>query len=261
MMKPRFKVQPSQLEDSRSIRAAFRGVCRWLFPLLGERVGVRGNRALNLGASMSWYRRTGSPFIVLSFSLLVGLWSLEAGIWTARAASTNTPASLDYSSFKIITDRNIFNAKRSSIYKPPTPGATIPAARIESFALLGTMSYEKGPFAFFDGTSSDYRKVIKADDTIAGFKVVDVQPAYVKLTSGTNQMLLLVGKQLQRENGGPWQIADRAERAEAPQFSSDRGRPRRDSRRAPEVASEPGPPGPGTDGPPPGVIFDAAAEA
>src|SRR5438067_12973115 len=137
MMKPRFKVQPSQSEDSRSIRAAFRRVCRWLLPLLGERVGVRGNRALNLGASAWWYRRTGSPFTVLSlFFLLVGLWSLEAGIWTARAASTNTPASLDYSSFKIITDRNIFNPKRSSIYKPPTPGATIPAARVESFALL-----------------------------------------------------------------------------------------------------------------------------
>jgi len=33
------------------------------------------------------------------------------------------------------------------------------------------MSYEKGPFAFFEGSSSEFQKVLKQDDTIAGFKI------------------------------------------------------------------------------------------
>ncbi len=128
----------------------------------------------------------------------------------AAAQTTNVTNNLDFSTFKIITDRNIFNPRRSARYTPRTETRRA-TPRVESFALLGTMSYEKGPFAFFDGTSSDYRKAVKPDETIAGYKVTGIEPAFVKLRSPTNEMELRVGMQLSREEGGAWRMEPRPE--------------------------------------------------
>src|SRR5262249_21126048 len=79
---------------------------------------------------------------------------------------------------------------------------------VESISLKGTMSYYgKGPFAFFDSTSSEYRKVIKVSDTIAGYKVESIELACVKLAAGTNALQMAVGAELRREEGGSWEIA------------------------------------------------------
>jgi len=69
------------------------------------------------------------------------------------------------------------------------------------------MTYEKGTFAFFDGTSSEYKKALKLTDTIAGYKVTNIAPNGVKLASGTNEVDLGVGAQLRREEDGPWLLA------------------------------------------------------
>src|SRR6185295_4698756 len=87
------------------------------------------------------------------------------------------------------------------------------STRTDSFALVGTMSYEKGFFAFFDGSSSEYRKVAKEEDTIAGFKVTAIDPAYVKLASPTNSFELHVGMQLIHEADGGWRVSERQESA------------------------------------------------
>jgi len=74
------------------------------------------------------------------------------------------------------------------------------------------MSYaEKGPLAFFDWSSSDYRKVLKQNDTIAGFKVTEIEASHVKLASPTNEVELRVGMQLSHDEDGTWHVADRAE--------------------------------------------------
>jgi len=72
------------------------------------------------------------------------------------------------------------------------------------------MSYEKGEFAFFDGTSSDYRKALKLSDMIAGYKVADITPTAVSLASGTNELKLGVGMQLRREEEGPWRLSSQS---------------------------------------------------
>jgi len=120
--------------------------------------------------------------------------------------STNGPVSLDYSAFQIIVDRNIFDPNRY----PRRPGAPRVASKpknVDSLSLVGTMSYEKGTFAFFDGTSSDYKKALKLTDSIAGYKVTNIAPNAVKLVSGTNELELRVGAQLRREEDGPWFLA------------------------------------------------------
>ena len=119
--------------------------------------------------------------------------------------TNNGPASLDYAAFKIIVDRNIFDPNRF-----PHAGPRPIAAKSKSFdslTLVGTMSYEKGTFAFFDGTSAEYKKVLKLTDSIAGYKVTNIAPNAVKLATGTNEVELTVGGQLRREENGPWLLA------------------------------------------------------
>jgi len=127
---------------------------------------------------------------------------------TDSTAGTNTgPASLDYAAFKMIVDRNIFDPNRRP-HRPGTPSVRRPKS-FDSLTLVGTMTYEKGTFAFFDGTSSEYKKALKLTDTIAGYKVANIAPNSVKLASGTNELDLSVGAQLRREEDGPWLLAGR----------------------------------------------------
>jgi len=72
------------------------------------------------------------------------------------------------------------------------------------FTLVGTMSYEKGTFAFFDGTSPEYRKAAKMDDTIASYTITRITANSVGLSSGTNQVELRVGMQMRRSDQDQW---------------------------------------------------------
>lgn len=132
---------------------------------------------------------------------------------------TNANARPDFSTFKLVTERNIFNARRrgrtTGNDRPRTRGV-----RAEYAALAGTMSYDKGNFAFFDGSSSEFSKSVKVSDSIAGFTITDIQRSFIKLESGTNKLELQVGMQLRREQGGDWQITERTEPSRA---GSDRG--------------------------------------
>lgn len=120
----------------------------------------------------------------------------------------------DFVAFKIVAERNIFNPHRSKRAGDRPPPRTEPEKRVkmDRFALLGTMSYEKGRYAFFDGSSSDFRKVAKPEDSIAGFKITEVAPTCVKLmlTNGT-LLELCVGMQMKRSDDADWQLAGRAD--------------------------------------------------
>ena len=155
-------------------------------------------------------RVTFSAFAIIFFCVLTFLYAAQPG--------TNAPVSSrnDLSAFKLITDRNIFNTRRSARYVPSNrENISRRINRGESFALVGTMHYDKGPYAFFDGNRSDYRKVLKPDETIAGFKVAEISPSAVKLTSSTNEIELPVGMQLRRDDeNSDWVKSERPESAE-----------------------------------------------
>jgi hypothetical protein len=123
----------------------------------------------------------------------------------AFAETTNAPARLHYDSFRMISDRNIFNPNRVARGAPRTSrSAKTPAAQVEAFSLVGILSYEKGLFAFFEGTSADFKKVLQADAMIGQYKIASVLADVVKLTSGTNAYELKVGMQMRREDEGEW---------------------------------------------------------
>jgi hypothetical protein len=169
--------------------------------------------ACHFGAARSSRRNSTRSSALL---LLVGLWTLDFGLWTALAAQTteSTPGRTDYRNFEIISKKNIFNPRRSPAYVPSErPQRARP--RTETLALVGVMSYGKGPMAFFDGSRSDYRKVLKTNDSIAGFKLASIDSSSVKLASNTNEIEVQLGMQLAREEEGEWKLSARPESLES----------------------------------------------
>ncbi len=124
---------------------------------------------------------------------------------TGTAAARPNPVSFD--SFKLIIDRNIFDPNRT---RRGSFGPVRKAAVVDSFSLVGTLSYGKGTFAFFDGSSSAYRKALKTSDTIAGYKLTEITDRRVKLAGKTNTVEMSVGTQLRREEEGEWTFVAQA---------------------------------------------------
>ena len=127
-----------------------------------------------------------------------------------NGGGNNVPGPTNYAQFSgFIAVRNIFNPARFAIIsnqsRPPRPPQAGPA-----FSLVGTMSYEKGMFAFFDGNNYDLRKVLYASDTnsIAGYTVAEITPAGVQLQSADKkQTLRLKIGDVMRQNGDAWQLS------------------------------------------------------
>jgi hypothetical protein len=133
-----------------------------------------------------------------------------------NSSLTNSgPARMDFASFRMIADFNIFDPNR---YPHSGPRQTVrrPSPVVDSFALVGVLSYENGTFAFFNGSSSEYQKALKIDDLIAGYKVAGIDANSVKLTAGTNQVELQVGMQLRREDQGEWAVSTQSDSYASP---------------------------------------------
>ncbi len=145
--------------------------------------------------------------------ILMGLVDLGQA---AFAAETNSTSGVDFKSFQIIADRNIFDPNRRP-GRPFNPQPIVRPPQTESFTLVGTMSSPQGTFAFFNGTSSDFRKTAKPGDVIAGYKVAEIAHDYVKLGAASNQTIKLpMLTQMRRQEGGPWSIGPRGDSSEAP---------------------------------------------
>jgi hypothetical protein len=130
--------------------------------------------------------------------------SVEKTNAPAAATSTNTYSRTDYSSFKVIADRNIFSANRSGrVSRAPTRKPM----KVDTFTLVGTVDYSKGMFAIFDGSSSSFSKTVKVGDSLAGFKVtdVDLDHATIATTNGA-PIVLHVGSQMRRVDDGEWAV-------------------------------------------------------
>jgi len=137
-----------------------------------------------------------------SLLIFLGLFTVLSGF----AQKTNSVSPRDYTAFKIIPERNIFNPNRSA------RGSNVPRseekpAKIESFALVGTMSYQKGKFAFFDSSNSEFRKVLSPSKSIAGYTLTDVEESGVKLERDGKIIDLPVGSQMKRQDGGEWRVS------------------------------------------------------
>ena len=108
----------------------------------------------------------------------------------------------DFQSFRLIQDRNIFDMSRTGRV---SRRQTIHIAKVDDFTLVGTMSYENGNYAFFDGSSFEYRGTRKPAAQIAGYKISVIASDYVDLQGTNNKTVRMpVGTTIRREDGGPW---------------------------------------------------------
>ena len=140
----------------------------------------------------------------------------NTSVQASKLGSAGGSRRVDYNSFRIITDRNIFDPNRVSRSGRFTRRETRRPTRVDSFGLVGTMSYEKGTYAFFNGSSYDYRKALQLGDVISGYKITAIAQNHVKLASPTNEFELRVNMQMRREDGGEWKLAASAESYASP---------------------------------------------
>jgi hypothetical protein len=131
--------------------------------------------------------------------------SVQTTNTTAEAPSTNTYSRTDYSSFKVINDRNIFSANRSG--RVASRGPTRKPTKVDTFTLVGTVDYSKGLFAIFEGSSSAFSKTVKVGDSLAGYKITDVDLDHVTIASTNGAPIVLhVGSQMRRIDDGEWEL-------------------------------------------------------
>lgn len=144
---------------------------------------------------------------VIRISTALGCCLLLAGAPCVPAAETNAPGKrLDYSSFRSVSERNIFNSSRSG-GRVATTRETRRPTRVDTVALVGTLRADNGPVAFFDGSSSEYRKALKPKAKIAGYALTEIGFNSVQLQAGDKKLELQVGHSLRREDGGEWKVS------------------------------------------------------
>lgn len=153
---------------------------------------------------------------VLAVGMLVGV--LNSG---AQQTNTNDSAP-DFSTFKIITQRNIFDPNRSGAIRPELRRHT-PTHTVDSIALVGTMSYTKGKFAFFDGSSSEYKKVLEPGANIAGYTVKEITGNAVTLAANGKEFQMKVGTQLRNQGDNKWQLSSHMDEPTNPEPDSESG--------------------------------------
>jgi hypothetical protein len=129
------------------------------------------------------------------------------------APSNSVPAGkvaapLDLNWFSFIPQRNIFNPNRRG---PVSLNQERPAPRIDSFSLVGVMSYDKGQFAFFDGSSSQFKQALKVGGKIDAYTITEITNSKVKLKTGEKELDFVMGMQMRRENNGEWKVSQRQE--------------------------------------------------
>ncbi len=130
----------------------------------------------------------------------------------AVAQSNTIPGPNDYERFSsFITTRNIFDPNRYAREGRPVRPYSAPRYT-PTFTLVGTMSYSKGMFAFFDGNQAGLRKVLYPSDTngIAGYVLTGITSTNVTLQSADKkQTVWMYIGQAMRQEGNAWLLADR----------------------------------------------------
>ncbi|HLP76144.1 MAG TPA: hypothetical protein VK327_04435 [Candidatus Paceibacterota bacterium] len=148
---------------------------------------------------------------------------LAFGGFSAFAQQTNHANPRDFSAFQIITDRNIFDPnRRPRVQQSRTPPRV--QQIVDSFSLVGTMSYSNVVLAFFDGTGSEYRKSLAVSNRIAGYTVLEIRQDAVKLALDTNEVELKVGMQMRRSEDGKWSAAEGSNTGSSSSYAGNRQR-------------------------------------
>lgn len=114
-----------------------------------------------------------------------------------------------FDTYRLVGDRNIFNPNRTGRYRDEAP-----QPKTDTISFTGVMQYEKGTFAFFDGSEAQYRKTLKVGGTVGPFTLKKISTASVEVSRDDKTFTLTMGQQFRRPEGGDWSLLG-AEQASA----------------------------------------------
>jgi len=123
----------------------------------------------------------------------------------AKAASTSP----EFSSFKVILQRNIFDPNRtpyrenSDQSRKPRPNPQ----QIDRFTLLGVLINNGDALAFFEGTQTEFRREFKPGETIAGFRIAGISTEKVHLEKEGRKIPIPVGQGMSSTEGEDWVVS------------------------------------------------------
>jgi hypothetical protein len=138
------------------------------------------------------------PRRILLLSLLAGA-ALAADSRSSRKSEPRVdPSSYEY--YRPIADHNIFNPNRSGRIQSDGEAPR----RVDMIALVGTMDYEKGVLALFDGSDRSYRKAAHVGEAVGPFKVANIAPNTIEIERDGKKQSMAVGQQLRKPEGGDW---------------------------------------------------------
>ena len=120
----------------------------------------------------------------------------------ARADSSVAPAA-SFDTFRVVSDRNIFNPNRTG-RRERTTEETPP--RVDTISVVGTMESDRGLRAFFDGSEASYRRAVRVGESVDQFKVTQITPHVVDLERDGKNLSVRVGQQLRRPEGADWDL-------------------------------------------------------
>lgn len=128
-----------------------------------------------------------------------------------RSRSQATTQSADpFEAFRSIGERNIFDPNRQPrIRRDSSADVVTPADEVVAF--VGTLQYEKGLFAFFDGSDPRYRTTLPIGGTIAGFSITQIAPRSVSLSAKDRLLTLRIGESLRRRESSDWTVSTLAQ--------------------------------------------------
>lgn len=157
-----------------------------------------------------WDRRGGgshTPVRSVGGSRTAASGSAAATNAPSRTAATNEIRSLA----TWVAERNIFDPSRQPRIPgaPPRPPSRPRTTEAPTFTLVGVLKAQRGPMAFFDSGTSEYRKALPLNGTIAGYTVTDITSACVRLSiSNQPPVELRVGSRMRQEGESGWQLAE-----------------------------------------------------
>ncbi len=120
----------------------------------------------------------------------------------ARADAANDPTgAAGFDAFRVIGEKNIFNPNRTGRSR----GEEV-APRMDQISFVGTMDYDRGLFAFFDGSESGYRKALRVGESVGPFKVTKIAPNSIEVERDGKAFPMGMGQQWRRPEGGDWNL-------------------------------------------------------
>ncbi|MBP7141873.1 MAG: hypothetical protein KBA71_08185 [Opitutaceae bacterium] len=123
-----------------------------------------------------------------------------------RSRSAASQPADPFDAFRTIGERNIFDPNRQPrIRRDSSTDVATPSDEVISF--VGTLQYEKGLFAFFDGSDPRYRTTLPIGGGIAGFSITQIAPRSVSLSAKDRLLTLRMGESLRRREGSDWSVS------------------------------------------------------